>query len=202
MECMLFLRFFYSHRLTNKSLLSQERVFDYAFHKCQATSRKIEDGDTFDGAIANTVLLTECVGNPLRCRQSMSELLFETYNVPAVSYGIDSIMAMYHYQDRTTTTSDPPEGLVLSLGPNACHILPVLASKSDDTTKHQTTGLLAAAQPSKSHRRWWRRLQIGSDHCFEFMKSRLRTRRPMFQHYFTDQWIQSFFHKVFVCALA
>ena len=143
------------------------------------------------------MLLTECVGNPMRCRQQMSELLFETYNIPGVCYGIDSIMAMYHYHDSTASAPDPPQGLVLSMGPNACHILPVLPTMGNGIKKQQTTGLLAAAQPSTSHHRWWKRLDLGSDHCRAFMTQRLRTKRPMFQHYFTDQWVRSFFHKVF-----
>lgn len=50
-----------------------------------------------------------------------SELLFEMYNAPSVTYGIDSLFA-YSRQNKS-------EGLAISMGHNASTIIPVVGGK-------------------------------------------------------------------------
>ena len=62
-------------------------------------------------------------------RGYMSELLFENYNIPAVSYGIDALFSAYHsYARRGVPLRD---ALVVSSGHQATHIMPVLDGKFD-----------------------------------------------------------------------
>ena len=59
----------------------------------------------------------------------MSELLFECYNVPAVSYGVDALFSLYHscsVQGRAYC-----DALVICSGHQSTHILPVLDGRLD-----------------------------------------------------------------------
>ena len=48
-----------------------------------------------DSSIDYPVMMTEPLCNPNYSRSMTSELLFECYGVPALSYGVDSMLAMY-----------------------------------------------------------------------------------------------------------
>lgn len=50
-----------------------------------------------------------------------SELLFEMYNAPSVTYGVDSLFAF--------SRQKKSEGLAISLGHNASTIIPVVSGK-------------------------------------------------------------------------
>lgn len=54
----------------------------------------------------------------------MSELLFECYGVPAVSYGIDSIFSLYGVSNIPVSN-----GLIVSSGFNCTHIIPFLSNR-------------------------------------------------------------------------
>ncbi|CAH2043689.1 unnamed protein product, partial [Iphiclides podalirius] len=64
----------------------QEQVCDYIFSHLGIDS---------EGSVPHPIVMTEAFVTPNYCRQLMSELLFEGYGVPAVSYGIDSLFSMY-----------------------------------------------------------------------------------------------------------
>lgn len=55
----------------------------------------------------------------------MSELLFECYGVPGISYGVDALFS-YQY------SQVPPlkDVLILNLGYQTCHVIPVLNNKT------------------------------------------------------------------------
>ncbi|TNN60319.1 Actin-related protein 5 [Liparis tanakae] len=99
----------------------QELMFDYVF-----THLGIES----EGSVPHPVVLTEAPCNPLHCRQMMSELLFECYRVPYVSYGVDSLYSFYN--NSTQRSLQPPQtGIVLSSGYHCSHILPVIDGRFD-----------------------------------------------------------------------
>uniref|UniRef100_A0A8C0EXS8 Actin-related protein 5 n=1 Tax=Bubo bubo TaxID=30461 RepID=A0A8C0EXS8_BUBBB len=79
------------------------------------------------GCVDHPIVLTEAVCNPLYSRQMMSELLFECYQVPKVSYGVDSLYSFYHNRRQNW----PCSGLVISSGYQCTHILPVLEGRLD-----------------------------------------------------------------------
>src|SRR5271169_5913152 len=85
----------------------------------------------------------------------MSELLFETYDVPAVSYGID---ALFSY--RQNVSSPTSTGLVISSGNHATHIIPVIAGR----------GILSQAK----------RLQWGGTQAVDFIQKLLQLKYPAF----------------------
>ncbi|TDH10741.1 hypothetical protein EPR50_G00078640 [Perca flavescens] len=99
----------------------QELMFDYVFTHLGISS---------EGSVAHPIVLTEAPCNPLHCRQMMSELLFECYRVPHVSYGVDSLYSFYH--NNTRRKLQPPHtGIVLSSGYHCSHILPVINGRFD-----------------------------------------------------------------------
>ncbi|XP_030565244.1 actin-related protein 5 [Drosophila novamexicana] len=95
----------------------QEQIFDYIFSKMG-----------FDGeeSIAHPIVLTEALANPNSCRRQMSELLFECYGVPALSYGIDALYSWQHHQQKHKLVAD---ALIISFGYSTTHVIPVLANK-------------------------------------------------------------------------
>ncbi|XP_020493775.2 actin-related protein 5 [Labrus bergylta] len=99
----------------------QELIFDYVFTHLGITS---------EGSVAHPIVLTEAPCSPLHCRQMMSELLFECYQVPYVSYGVDSLYSFYH--NNTQRNLQPPHtGIILSSGYHCSHILPVINGRFD-----------------------------------------------------------------------
>jgi actin-related protein 5 len=85
----------------------------------------------------------------------MSELLFETYSAPSVSYGID---ALFSYRQNVSTNNST--GLVISSGNYATHIIPVIDGR----------GILSQAK----------RLQWGGTQAVEYMSRLLQLKYPSF----------------------
>ncbi|XP_020654112.3 actin-related protein 5 [Pogona vitticeps] len=96
----------------------QELLFDHGFQRLGISSQ---------GCVDHPVVVTEAVCNPLYSRQMMSELLFECYQVPKVSYGVDSLYSFYHNKKQGW----PCSGLIVSSGYQCTHILPVLDGRLD-----------------------------------------------------------------------
>ncbi len=63
------------------------------------------------------VLLTEAPLNPLKNREKMAEIMFETFNVPAIYISMQAILSLYS-SGRTT-------GIVVDIGDGVAHIVPV-----------------------------------------------------------------------------
>ncbi|XP_065149196.1 actin-related protein 5 [Paramisgurnus dabryanus] len=99
----------------------QELVFDYIFTHL---------GINTQGLVDHPVVVTEPPCNPLHCRQMMSELLFECYGVPQVSYGVDSLFSFYN-NCVTHGVDSSHTGLVLSSGYHCSHVLPVINGRLD-----------------------------------------------------------------------
>ncbi|XP_063537225.1 actin-related protein 5 [Cydia strobilella] len=88
----------------------QEQVCDYIFSHL---------GIDNEGSVPHPIVMTEAFVTPNYCRQLMSELLFEGYGVPAVSYGVDSLFGMYRNDIGDTA-------LIVNCGYHTIHIIPVI----------------------------------------------------------------------------
>lgn len=82
----------------------------------------------------------------------MSELLFECYDVPSIAYGIDALFSFSHGK-----ASD--NGLIVSFGYQAVHIIPVLKGKPQHTEI--------------------RRVNVGGFHMTNFLHRMLQLKYPM-----------------------
>ena len=83
----------------------------------------------------------------------MSELLFETYSAPSISYGVD---ALFSY--RQNVSGNNSSGLVISSGNHATHVIPVIEGR----------GILSQAK----------RLQWGGTQAVEYMLKLLQLKYP------------------------
>lgn len=95
-----------------------ETIFDYCFSHLGIDS---------EGSVEHPVILTETVCNLIPARQLMNELLFECYQVPAASFGID---ALFSLQKNFSQPFKPlPSAMVVRLGYQTSHVIPVLGIK-------------------------------------------------------------------------
>ncbi|XP_019849311.1 PREDICTED: actin-related protein 5-like [Amphimedon queenslandica] len=91
---------------------NQEQIFDHLFTLL---------GLSNESSVHHPVLVSEPPCNPPYCRNIMSELLFECYQVPSVSYGIDALYNLYH-----TLGGRVSDALVINCGYQTTHVCPVL----------------------------------------------------------------------------
>ncbi|XP_075701459.1 actin-related protein 5 [Rhinoderma darwinii] len=96
----------------------QELLCDHVFQRLGVTS---------PGCVDHPIVFTEAPCTPLHVRQMMSELLFECYRVPKVSFGVDGLYSFYHNKREAL----PSSAIVVSSGYHCTHILPVLNGRLD-----------------------------------------------------------------------
>lgn len=89
-----------------------EYILDYSFEHLGATSD--------NGKLNNPIVMTEPITCTHNQRKSMYELLFEAYQVPKVSFGIDSLFSFY------ANSSGKSSGLVIGAGNQLTSIMPVI----------------------------------------------------------------------------
>ncbi|XP_020524009.1 actin-related protein 5 isoform X2 [Amborella trichopoda] len=92
---------------------TMEYILDYAFERIGVEGPKVD----------HPILITECVCNPVHSRSKMAELLFETYGIPSVAYGVDAAFSYKHNQKLGICDND---GLVVCSGFTTSHVIPIL----------------------------------------------------------------------------
>ncbi|EMG48712.1 ARP5 Actin-related protein 5 [Candida maltosa Xu316] len=89
-----------------------ESMLDYSFEHLGVTSD--------NGKLNNPIIMSEPLTCPHNQRKSMYEILFEAYQVPKVSFGIDSLFSYY------ANSSGKSSGLVIGAGNQATTVIPVI----------------------------------------------------------------------------
>ncbi|EGG12911.1 uncharacterized protein MELLADRAFT_32515, partial [Melampsora larici-populina 98AG31] len=94
---------------------SMEGMLDYIFLKLGVS------GD----AVHHPILMSETLCNPVYTRGLMSELLFETYQVPSVCYGIDSLFSYHdtHYD----LPLEEQTSLIISSSHSSTTVIPIIS---------------------------------------------------------------------------
>ena len=98
---------------------TQEMICDYVFGKLGVDSEE---------CVEYPVLLSEPVANPNHCRKFMSELMFECYSVPKLSYFTDAMSSWYQTY-KTSSMSDT--GVMICIGYQMSHVVPVIQGQID-----------------------------------------------------------------------
>ncbi|KAM7270723.1 hypothetical protein ACFE04_029937 [Oxalis oulophora] len=89
-----------------------EYILDFAFDRLGATGSQ---------SIDHPILITECVCNPVWSRSKMAELLFETYGVPSVAFGVDAAFSYVYNQRHGVCDKD---GIAICPGFSTTHVIP------------------------------------------------------------------------------
>ncbi|THU66814.1 hypothetical protein C4D60_Mb05t18160 [Musa balbisiana] len=89
-----------------------EYVLDYGFERLGANLQ-----------VDHPILMTECICNPLSSRSKMAELLFETYGVPSIAFGVDAVFSYKLNQQFGRCNED---GLAICSGFSASHVIPIV----------------------------------------------------------------------------
>uniref|UniRef100_A0A7N0TL61 Actin-related protein 5 n=1 Tax=Kalanchoe fedtschenkoi TaxID=63787 RepID=A0A7N0TL61_KALFE len=93
-----------------------EYILDFAFDRLGATGTQIN----------HPILITECVCNPVQSRSKMAELLFETYGVPSIAFGVDAAFSYKYNQQLGICDKD---GLALCPGFSTTHSIPFVGGE-------------------------------------------------------------------------
>ncbi|KAL2317222.1 hypothetical protein Fmac_031098 [Flemingia macrophylla] len=90
---------------------TMEYILDFGFDRMGANGMEID----------HPVLITECACNPVQSRSKMAELLFETYGVPSIAFGVDVAFSYKYNQQQGVCAKD---GLALCPGFTTTHVIP------------------------------------------------------------------------------
>ncbi|KAH8981543.1 chromatin remodeling complex subunit [Lactarius akahatsu] len=111
--------------------------------------------------VDHPVVMTERLASPLHSRALTSELMFELYSVPSLTYAVDAVMSFY-FNNRPTSSSASPtsSGLVISFNTASTSIIPILDGK----------GIMSQAK----------RIQWGSQQASEYLLKLIQLKYPTF----------------------
>ncbi len=138
---------------TNWDIL--EGVYDYIFLKLGV------DGE---GSVGRPLVVTEPVANLGHSRRMMNEMLFECYNAPSVTYGIDSLFSYRQNKGQS--------GLIVSSSHTSTQIIPVLNRKPQ--------------------MQMCARLNWGGSQAQEFLLKLLRLKYPTFPGKMTTEQMETY----------
>jgi len=126
---------------------TQELIYDYLFNKLNIKSEE---------CVENPVVLSEPTANPNSCRKFMSELMFECYCVPSLTYYTDSLSSWYGAQHGTANFND---GISICIGYQTIHVVPIVNGIVDQENI--------------------RRVAVGGYHVDYFMQKLLQLKYPI-----------------------
>ena len=151
---------------------TQEHIFDHIFSNLNIN----------DNSINHPILITEPVCNLSFSRKCLTELMFELYGVPSLTYGID-MMFSYYYNNYENVKNKTGLGncLIISSINQVTHILPIIENKIDiKNTK---------------------RISIGSENAKDLLMKSLQLKYADIKQKLTNEVIQEIYHKYTMAAI-
>ncbi|KAJ2926874.1 hypothetical protein H1R20_g10203, partial [Candolleomyces eurysporus] len=138
----------YKERRTNKPLLLFGEAID-AESGAKSQTRTPWEGDVllnFDAlenaldyafvhlgidtpTVDHPVIMSERLCTPLHSRALTSELIFELYSVPKLTFSVDGVMSFYQNHLPTPNSPFTSDGLALSFNTNSTSVIPILNGK-------------------------------------------------------------------------
>ncbi|SSD60088.1 probable Actin-related protein 5 [Saccharomycodes ludwigii] len=98
-----------------------EDILEYIFNHLSVNQN---NNHTYDG-VPNDLILTERLGNVLQQRTNWYQLIFECFNIPRVTFGIDSLFSYYY----NSTIYNENNGLIINSGNVETDVIPVVNGK-------------------------------------------------------------------------
>ncbi|XWS07743.1 hypothetical protein CRYUN_Cryun41cG0016800 [Craigia yunnanensis] len=142
-----------------------EYILDFGFDRLGANGSQID----------HPILITECVCNPVQSRSKMAELLFETYGVPSVAFGVDAAFSYKFNQQHGICEKD---GLAICPGFTTTHVIPFVdgepvykgCCRTNIGGYHVTDNLkqlLSLKYPHHMARFTWEKVEdLKMEHCY------------------------------------
>ncbi|KAG0680835.1 Nuclear actin-protein involved in chromatin remodeling [Pichia californica] len=131
-----------------------EKILDYSFLHLNVNSIN---------KINNPIIFNETLATPLSQRQNLSELFFETYDIPSIAFGIDSLFSYYQNNGKS--------GLIIGTNHESTSIIPILNNNPlINITK---------------------RINIGGHQLNDFLKCSIGLKYPYFPTRLNDWQIQN-----------
>ncbi|KAI0048851.1 actin-like ATPase domain-containing protein [Auriscalpium vulgare] len=124
---------------------AMEHALDYSFIHLGIDTETLE----------HPVLMTERLASPLHSRALTSELLFELYSAPSLTYAVDAPMSFYQ-----NNGARPADGLIVSFNTASTSVIPMLDGK----------GLMGQAK----------RIPWGSQQSSEYLLKLIQLKYPTF----------------------
>ncbi len=112
----------------------------------------------------------------------MTELLFECYGIPSLTYGIDALFSAYH--SYSCHGEEMTNALIVSSGHQATHILPVLDGRLDSTHCKRYVPLIYVTTPL-SHPLPVCRVNLGGMQTVGYLQRVLQLKYPDLQNFIT-----------------
>lgn len=142
-----------------------EYILDFGFDRLGADQSQID----------HPILITECACNPVQSRGKMAELLFESYGVPSVAFGVDAAFS-YKYNQQLGICKNT--GLAISSGFTTSHVIPFINGEPvyEACCRTNVGGyhvsdylkqLLSLKYPHHISRLTWERVEeLKMEHCY------------------------------------
>ncbi|XP_043718303.1 actin-related protein 5 isoform X1 [Telopea speciosissima] len=142
-----------------------EYILDFGFERMGADGSQVE----------HPVLMTECVCSPVQSRSKMAELLFETYGVPSIAFGVDAAFSYKYNQELGLCNND---GLAICSGFSTSHVIPFVdgepifeaCSRTNVGGYHVTDylkQLLSLKHPNHMSSITWEKVEeLKMEHCY------------------------------------
>lgn len=128
-----------------------EHALDYVFIRLGVDSPTVD----------HPVIMTERLASPLHSRALTSELMFELYSVPSLTYAVDGVMSFYlNNRPTSPSTSFTSSGLAISFNTASTSVIPILDGK----------GIMSQAK----------RIQWGSQQASEYLLKLVQLKYPTF----------------------
>lgn len=128
-----------------------EHALDYVFIRLGVDSPTVD----------HPVIMTERLASPLHSRALTSELMFELYSVPSLTYAVDAVMSFYrNNRPPSPSTSFTSSGLAISFNTASTSVIPILDGK----------GIMSQAK----------RIQWGSQQASEYLLKLIQLKYPTF----------------------
>ncbi|GAB4831817.1 Actin- protein 5 [Ancistrocladus abbreviatus] len=142
-----------------------EYILDFGFDRLGVEGSEVD----------HPVLITECPCNPVQSRCRMAELLFESYGVPSVAYGVDAAFSYTYNRHRGVCSED---GLAVCSGFSTSHVIPFVggAPVYESCCRTNVGGyhvtdylkqLLSLKYPQHMSRLTWEKVEdLKMEHCY------------------------------------